>query len=383
MTALKDQLWELAHDSRWFSGRAGRPSEAELGPELTAPSGERYRAAFLDVAFDDGHTERFFLPLLVDGDVVRDACDHAGGLLELLNAEAPGFERVRTAPSGLEARRYTGEQSNTSVFFGDKVLMKAFRRIEPGVNLDVELHRALAGTGLAAELCGVWSHDGADLAIFLESLPDPTDGYVLACDHARQGTSFESHAEALGVALAAVHEALAERLPTGAVDGDRVAAEFERRLDAVSAEVPDVAPLRDRALASLRLVGGRELAAQRIHGDCHLGQVLLSEGQWRYVDFEGEPLKSLDERREPDSPLRDVAGMLRSFDYAAAEGEADQSWLDACRRAFLRGYGLDPSADDAVLTAYEVDKAAYETVYEARYRPHLLRVPLTRLASLR
>ena len=180
-----------------------------------------------------------------------------------------------------------------------------------------------------------------------------------------------------------MHAALAERLPTGEVDGDQLAADFERRLDEVVAEVPQVAEHRDAALAALRRMAGRRLRAQRIHGDCHLGQVLLSRGQWRYVDFEGEPLKTLAERRLPDSPLRDVAGMLRSFDYAAAAGNAPTQWLDECRTSFLTGYGLDPNAPDEVLEAYEVDKAAYETVYESRYRPHLLRVPLTRLAALR
>ena len=206
---------------------------------------------------------------------------------------------------------------------------------------------------------------------------------MLASEHARRGESFGAHARALGEALAAVHAALADRLPTGALDGDAMATEFERRLDAVCAEVGEVRDHREAVTRSLRSVAGRRLPAQRIHGDCHLGQVLLSGGTWRYVDFEGEPLKTLEQRREPDSPLRDVAGMLRSFDYAAAEGDASPEWLSECRSQFLSGYGIDQAGADAVLGAYETDKAAYEAVYEARYRPHLLRVPLTRLASLR
>ena len=197
MTVL-ERLWELALDSRWFSGRAGTPLRVDEGPALTAPRGEQYRSLFLVVGFDDGHEERFFVPLRVDGDEPIDATDSASGLLDLLRTEAPGFERLSAIPDGLPARRYAGEQSNTSVFFGDQLLMKVFRRVEPGTNVDVELHRALAGTGLAAELFGVWSHDGEDLAIFLESLAEPTDGYVLACDFAERGESFASHARHLG-----------------------------------------------------------------------------------------------------------------------------------------------------------------------------------------
>lgn len=378
MSAPIEQLWDMAVGSRWFSGRAGTPVSVEPGPNLEASSGEHYEGQFLVVEFPDGHRERYFVPLRTDGDAVCDACESAGGFAELLAAEAPGFERLRDVPLGLEAKRYGGEQSNTSVFFGDQLMMKVFRRIEPGINVDVELHRALAGTGLAAELYGVWSHDGSDLAIFLEALRDPEDGYVLACRYARDGESFGGHARALGEALAAVHAALADRLPTGTVDGDALAAEFERRLDEVCAEVEEVRPLRDSALETLRKVRGLTLPAQRIHGDCHLGQVLLSEGRWRYVDFEGEPLKTLEQRRELDSPLRDVAGMLRSFEYAAAAEEAGDDWPAECRREFLAGYGLS-DGQEAVLDAYEVDKAAYETVYESRYRPHLLSVPLSRL----
>ena len=110
--------------------------------------------------------------------------------------------------------------------------------------------------------------------------------------------------------------------------------------------------------------------------------MLLTGGHWIYVDFEGEPLKSLEERRRPDSPLRDVAGMLRSFGYARAAGDADDGWLTACRRAFLTGYGLNPDLPDPLLAGFETDKAGYEVAYEARYRPHLIRVPLDFLSTL-
>lgn len=377
--ALARTLWDMALSSRWFSGREGRLESVEVSP--WAASG--LRPAFLNVTFDDGHAERFFIPLSYrQGTDPVDATDDGRVLLDALRSEAPGFEKLRDIPEGLPAKRYTGEQSNTSVFYGTDLLAKVFRRIEPGENVDVELHRALAGTGVVAELYGVWSADGADLAVFLETLHDPTDGYVLACEYARDGRDFTDHARALGAALATVHRVLAERLPTATINGQDLLDECLQRFDAAMAEIPALNEYADAAKAAFSRIPASDLPAQRIHGDCHLGQVLLSEGRWRYVDFEGEPLKSLEERRKPDSPLRDVAGMLRSFGYAAAAGDAPDAWLHECRRAFLDGYGLADGEDDPVLAAYETDKAAYETQYESRYRPEMLRVPLSYLETL-
>ena len=124
------------------------------------------------------------------------------------------------------------------------------------------------------------------------------------------------------------------------------------------------------------------MPTQRIHGDCHLGQALSTRNGWRYVDFEGEPIKSLQERREPDSPLRDVAGMLRSFDYAAARGDAPEGWRDEARAAFLDGYSASVEIPVDVLLAYEVDKAIYEVVYETRNRPTFTHIPVDYLAGI-
>ncbi len=129
-----------------------------------------------------------------------------------------------------------------------------------------------------------------------------------------------------------------------------------------------------------------------MHGDYHLGQVLLASDGWKLLDFEGEPGGEISTRIVPDHALRDVAGMLRSFAYAAAQGGAAQdpedvaAWQQECEREFLRGYAesgaADPIADSAILTAYTVDKAAYEAVYEKRNRPDWLRIPLSALQAL-
>lgn len=377
-----DQLWQLALTQRWFSGRDGQPVAVEHGSwiETTEPD-VRLRPAELVVEFPDGRHDRFLIPLLYRGNQEPiDVCDDGAVLLSLLRSDAPGFVRTREVPHAGPARRFTGEQSNTSIFFGTELLAKVFRRLEPGINADVEVHKALSGSGVVAELYGHWRVNGTDYAIFLETLEDPQDGYELAAAHASEGQSFADHAQALGAALATVHGLLAEHFPTSASDGARLATQFRRRFDDVAAEVPaaqEFLPTAERVFTEL---AHHAIPTQRVHGDCHLGQVLLSQGQWRYVDFEGEPLKTMEERRLPDSPLRDVAGMLRSFAYAAAAGNVGDGWLTETRNAFLRGYG--GTIDQTLLSAYEIDKAGYEVVYEARFRPHLLTVPLSYLRSL-
>lgn len=402
---LDDALWALAQNARWYAGRSrgGTPDGVSVGDWLVHPTtGTGIRSAVLDVAFRGGDRERYHVPLVyrptqdavapelistrIDGQEfsVGELCDDpgaAGLLLTLLEQDSPGFQRWGNVPTGLSARRFTGEQSNTSLFFGDQVMCKVFRRLEDGPNVDVELHRALAGTGAVAEIHGAWSGGDTDLAIFTESLKDPQDGYDLAVAAARAGTSFEAEARGLGSTLARVHATLAERLPTGSTEGATLAATFSQRFEAAAQEAQEIEPFRT-AIHSTWGALPASLATQRIHGDCHLGQVLLSRDQWRYVDFEGEPLKTLDERREPDSRWRDVAGMLRSFDYAAAAGEASSDWLTGCRRAFLDGYGAPGPDEEGLLAAFEADKAIYEVIYERRNRPQLMHVPIDALNRL-
>lgn len=402
---LDTALWQLTQGARWFAGRSrgGTPGRVELCDWLVHPTtGVGMRSSIIDVAFRGGEVERYHVPLVyrpvhdavspelvrtdVDGQEfsIGELCDDPaadGLLLSLLADDAPGFERWGEVPRGLEARRFTGEQSNTSLFFGDAVMCKVFRRLENGPNVDVELHAALAGTGAVAEIHGAWRNGDTDLAIFTEALKEPQDGFDLATDSARDDVAFVSQAHGLGATLARVHATLAERLPTGSAEGAALAATFGRRFEAAAEEAPEIAEYRD-AIQRTWTALPSTFATQRIHGDCHLGQVLLSQDEWRYVDFEGEPLKTLAERREPDSRWRDVAGMLRSFDYAAAAGGASKSWLTACRESFLDGYGAPTADETALLAAFEADKAVYEVIYERRNRPHLIHVPIDSLNRL-
>jgi len=309
------------------------------------------------------------------------------------------FEREagREIRSGLVPRMVTAEQSNSSVVYGDTFILKLLRRVVPGVNPDLELPLALAREGcprvpaptawLRAEL----DEEPYVLGVLQPFLQGATDGWELALRELAKGEDFGAEARALGRATAEVHTALARALPTvtlGHAQMERLAAGMIERLDLAAQAVPSLRPyapaLRTAfsALADLA-AEGRTWTAQRIHGDLHLGQVLRSPGgEWWLIDFEGEPSKPLAERRMPQPPVRDVAGMLRSFDYAAhSSGPRAEGWADVCRAAYCSGYaevsGRDPRTDPVLLRAYETDKAIYEVLYEARHRPDWLSVPMT------
>jgi maltokinase len=307
--------------------------------------------------------------------------------------------------SDLESRLFTGQQSNTSVMLGDTGILKLFRRLELGHNLDIEVHAALNAVGIedVAELFGwvegSWVSGGrqldADLAMVIEKLTGAVDGWELALDslrtenaspEVRTASGFAAEAEALGRALAEIHHALRAAFPTTKVLGTRTAMIMMNRLH----EAADIAPaLRPHVPGLLRCfdhLGAETLDTQRVHGDFHLGQTLHTPAGWKIIDFEGEPAKTIAERRAPDSVWRDIAGMLRSFDYAAASvpGPHSAAWAAECRAAFLHGYadGELAAVDASMLRAYEADKAIYEVVYETRNRPDWVGIPLRAVAAL-
>jgi maltokinase len=307
--------------------------------------------------------------------------------------------------SDLEPRLFTGQQSNTSVMLGDKAMLKVFRRLELGPNLDIEVHAALNAAGISdvaglfGWIEGSWVSDGrqldADLAMVLEMLTGAVDGWAVALDSLRAenasnevstGSGFAAEAEALGQVLAETHQALRAAFPTARVLGTRTAMIMMDRLHAAAEIAPALAPHIPGLLRCFDHLGTETLDTQRVHGDFHLGQALHTHRGWKIIDFEGEPAKTMAERRAPDAVWRDIAGMLRSFDYAAASvpGPRSNAWAARCRTAFLRGYtGAELSAADAsMLRAYEADKAIYEVVYEIRNRPDWVGIPLHAVASL-
>ncbi|UFU13664.1 hypothetical protein LQK89_14300 [Curtobacterium sp. C1] len=313
------------------------------------------------------------------------------------------------------SRVLSGEQSNTSVICdtadGARVIVKVFRVLHHGDNPDVTTQLALSAAGSArvptvyGALRASWPDTGrpdgtatGHLAFAQEFLPGLDDAWRVALTDAREGTPWDDHAQRLGEALAEVHRTLAQALPTEPADDARRAAAvatMHARLDAAVREAPTVEPHVD-AVRSVyeRAAAVRWPDLQRIHGDLHLGQVLAAPEPrgWVFLDFEGEPLRPLTERSLPDVTLRDVAGMLRSFDYVAGSLAHDATfvdagaWAHAARAAFLDGYqrgtGTDLREHRELLDAFELDKAVYEVVYETRNRPDWAGIPLAAVARL-
>jgi maltokinase len=322
-------------------------------------------------------------------------------------------------PTNLPSLVIGAEQSNTSVVFGDELILKVFRRLSPGINPDFEVTAALAQRGCKriprplAHFETLFDGEPTTGAILTEYLRTAVDGWELAKTSVRDlyaeadlhadevGGDFAGEAYRLGQATAEVHIDLAAALPTGSLDPAAVgglAAAMQARLAAAVESVPALAPYErflGEAFEGLarRPPGAGPIPLQRIHGDLHLGQALRTELGWFLIDFEGEPARPLAERRQPDSRLKDVAGMLRSFDYAARhmlvdsdlsispqlEYRADE-WATRNRDAFCGGYadtmGADPRDEEVLLRAYEIDKIVYEVMYEARNRPSWLPIPL-------
>lgn len=316
------------------------------------------------------------------------------------------------------------EQSNTSIIYGEEYILKLFRRVSPGMNPDLEVSRALADAGCSrivpplayaeAEAGASADAEPATVALLQPYLRGATEGWALATTSVRDlyaegdlhasevGGDFASESERLGQATAEVHLSLANVLPTATLPAQLVkdtVRQMHHRLDAAL----DVAPALARFEAAIRLAfdevarSTEAIPVQRIHGDYHLGQVMRTRDGWVLFDFEGEPARPLAERRALMSPMRDVAGMLRSFDYAARYLLADHpsaphlayragEWAERNREAFCDGYtaggGDDPRSQAALLRAFELDKAVYEVVYETRNRPSWLPIPLGSIERL-
>ncbi|MFE0791105.1 maltokinase [Streptomyces mutabilis] len=301
----------------------------------------------------------------------------------------------RPVPGGLAPRLLDAEQSNSSLIYGDEFILKLFRRIQPGVNPDLEVPDALARQGCGRVPAPVaWMRTThpyeATLGVLQPFLNDASDGWTLSLNALASGDDFTLQAHELGQAMADVHLALADAFPSGAPgENDRTAAAMTERLTAAAHCVPALQPfvpgLRSAFAALSTCDSGPP--AQRIHGDLHLGQVLRAGRDWFVIDFEGEPSRPLSERRSAHSPVRDIAGMLRSFDYAARQRRPWRpEWARRCREAFCAGYaaraGWDPRKKHGLLRAYETDRAVYEVLYEARHRPDWLPVPMAAIERL-
>ncbi|HEX4834265.1 MAG TPA: phosphotransferase [Trebonia sp.] len=438
-------------EQRWFAGKGhGLRDLAIVADTLVVGGDPELRHLIISVSY--GTTVDYYQVLVGFRDHVPDRLRHAvigpdeGGRIaydalhdgDLTKPLLAGFAG-EVAFNGISLHKIPGaefsaglgslvlsvEQSNTSLVYGDESILKVFRRLAPGPNPDLEVTAALAGLGSShiAQPLG-WAQTRLEgvttvLAILSQYLRLATDGWTLAATSVRDlyalpdtaagadiraaaaGGDFAGEARRLGAATAQIHADLAaafgtDELPTEAIG--ELTEQMFRKLDLTVSAVPELAKYADtigEAYSQLARLQG-PFPVQRVHGDYHLGQVLRTENGWVVLDFEGEPATPLAQRRARSSPLRDVAGMLRSFDYAARHqliGHPDEPTLsgkarDWARRnaaAFCAGYkeagGLDPDANRVLLRALQLDKAVYEVLYEARHRPSWLTIPLESLAD--
>jgi maltokinase len=318
-------------------------------------------------------------------------------------------------------RAIDAEQSNTSVVLDERLVLKVFRRIEPGTNPELEMLRFLAAHEFTniATLAGWYSYTGAlmdaTLGIMQRFVPDARDGWELALDSlAAADRSFLDRLSELGSVTGRMHAVLASDHSDPDFAPEEPAEEsvslltatIDEQIEQMFLDLPDgepaLAPIAGRGeeirdhLSSLSHngVGGRLI---RMHGDYHLGQTVHGPDEWVILDFEGEPGRPLVERRRKRSPLRDVAGMLRSFSYAAAaaallrDATVPGGWEAEARERFLEGYTaeVDPAVLPAgassihnLLAIFELERAIYELRYELNNRPDWVPIPVTCITRL-
>ncbi len=418
-TPRSDVLAAWLAGQRWFASKSVGIAEVALEDGIPVGPGTIWIAR---VTLADGATDRYALSLL-PGEQPVDALDDPAFCNALLDLARGGVARgevgeavgapargwPETLPATLPPRRVGGEQSNTSILFGDALVLKAFRRLAPGVNPEIEMTRFLtertAFRHTPALAGAVEYHDGHGrwaLAVVQQLVTGARDAWAWLLERVAAGDDVAPALALLGRHTGALHLALASDgadpafapEPITADDVARWTTAVQRQLDAARAvlrgRVPDGFPAKVSGDGLAGLVGA---VKTRHHGDFHLGQVLAVRGgeDFAIIDYEGEPLRPLDERRAKHTPLRDVAGLLRSLAYAAATARAAPAWEPAARRAFLDGYregaaggAFLPRDDAAFLRAVavlEVEKAAYEIVYEANNRPDWLPIPVAGLVA--
>lgn len=429
-TPPSDRLAEWLARQRWFATKTQRIGTVTIDDVVP------FAAAAITIVVVDhggGAADRYVLALgPASGAGAAEVSDRfddpvfcravldvvAGG--RPVHGESGVLEAVRTGafpaslPPGLAVRRIGGEQSNTSIVFGDLAIMKVFRRLADGVNPEAEVTRFLTERSRFAHAPRLYGQleyrrrDGgmATLAVVQELIPGARDGWEWLLGELSAGRPVLDVIRRLGNVTARLHHALAEGTDDPAFAPERITdadlsawgAAVRDQFDRARAALDDarsVPPLPDLTEA---LAGLRDLQKIRLHGDLHFGQTLRrADGDWVIIDFEGEPLRPLAERRLKHAALRDVAGVLRSLEYAAASARppGGEAWSEAWRReaaeAFLGGYravsadaSFVPTGDAAfrrALAVFEVEKAAYEVVYEANHRPDWIAIPRRGLVS--
>jgi maltokinase len=443
-------LLDFVKSQRWFGAKAQEVTHAQILDASTLRSEPPLLAtALAEIRFHAGTHELYQLLLGfrprdsgwragtiadVDGWIVYDALDDPGltqELVRLIRAETTmpagegtlAFRAVDVQAFGPrlpEPRPVGVEQSNSSVVFGDELILKAYRRVEAGVNPELELLRFLTERSFpnVAALAGWYGYEGrvmnATLGILQRFVPDAVDGWELAHEElGRNPQGFLERLRRLGEVTGAMHSTLASDSSNPDFAPEEPSAEtialivatVDEQIESIFLDLPEAEALEpiagrgEEVRERLRIISNIGTVGRiiRHHGDYHLGQVLWASNDWVVLDFEGEPARSLPERRRKRSPLRDVAGMLRSFAYAASAAELARGipvrpdWETQARSEFLAGYFeqvdsslLPPGRDaiDKLLTVFELEKAVYELRYELNNRPDWVRIPVAGIVRL-
>jgi len=307
------------------------------------------------------------------------------------------------------------EQSNSSVIVNEELIIKAYRRVEAGVNPELEMLRFFGQHGFehVPRLAGWWSYSGpplnASLGIVQQYVPGAVDGWTLAlAELPGRSEEFLLRIDRLGTVVGEMHAVLSSDASDPVFSPEEaspeslalLAATIDDQIAAVFAGLPDneaLAPIAGRGddvrdlLHGLSTIGsiGKRI---RHHGDLHLGQTLWAGGDWLIIDFEGEPARDLTVRRQKASPLRDVAGMLRSFTYVlTVSGLEDADFERTARDRFLEAYyeamrptGVLPPRETAerLIRIFELEKAVYELGYELEHRPDWVGIPVAGIVRL-
>jgi trehalose synthase-fused probable maltokinase len=434
MTFNEQAVIEYVTKQRWYGAKSRSVAHSEVLDAVELRTTEpRFTLELVEMRYETGAHDIY---QLVHGETEIDGLDNPAAARELVHAMRGGLTlqgangTIEFRPvegfAGLggqlqEARPVCGEQSNTSLVFDDELVLKVFRRLEPGINPELETLRFLTERGFAniAALGGWYAYSGgplnATLGILQEFVRNGQDGWELAiAEIGSAPAQFLTRLRRLGEVTGEMHTALASDASDPAFGAETPSVESLGLLTAtVDEEIERVflsLPQNDEQLEPI-IGRGEEVREQlrllthagatgmiiRTHGDYHLGQTLWSEEDWVILDFEGEPARSVIERRRKRSPLRDVAGMLRSFAYAASAAEllhdtpAPEGWEEQARAQFLEGYlatadpALLPSGAlgiERLLTVFELEKAVYELRYELDNRPDWVRIPVAGIQRL-
>ena len=444
-----EQLAAWLFEQRWFATKASGVSEVLIRRAMPLDGEVPFVLAIVEVRFPAGTHNLYQVPLglraagtgaegvicTVDGYELYDALTdttHARWLGGLLSRA----ERVQSDEATLEFRWIGGagaplaraadvrvspsEQSNTSLIYEDRVSLKVYRRLQAGINPELEMLRFLSERDFAhvPRLLGWYDHRGepleATLGVASSFIANARDGWQLTLEAlaAGRGAEWTRTLAELGSATGLMHTTFG----SDASDPDfapepcspeamaLLVAGIDGTVEDTFLDLPDspsLAPIAGRAEEIQSYVrqagqggGGRMV---RLHGDYHLGQAMLAGGRWMIVDFEGEPARALSERRLKRPPLRDVAGMLRSFAYAAAAAERQQAieipddWEGLARASFLDAYRAsvneslvptEPAQFDRMLAFFELEKAVYELRYELDHRPGWVPIPVLAIERL-